>query len=43
MFDFAPVGLVVALVGIAYVALIGWRLIPGGAHHGEHALLDRRP
>ena len=28
MFDFAPVGLVVALVGIAYVALIGWRLIP---------------
>jgi di/tricarboxylate transporter len=29
MFDFAPVGLVVAVVGIAYVALIGWRLIPG--------------
>ena len=28
MFDFAPVGVVVALVGIAYVALIGWRLIP---------------
>ena len=28
MFDFAPVGLVVAMVGIAYVALIGWRLIP---------------
>ena len=28
MFDFAPVGLVVAAVGIAYVALIGWRLIP---------------
>lgn len=28
MFDFAPVGLVVALVGVAYVALIGWRLIP---------------
>ena len=28
MFDFAPVGLVVAVVGIAYVALIGWRLIP---------------
>ncbi|MBK8439723.1 MAG: SLC13 family permease [Rhodobacter sp.] len=28
MFDFAPVGLVVSLVGIAYVALFGWRLIP---------------
>jgi di/tricarboxylate transporter len=28
MFDFAPVGLVVALAGLAYVALIGWRLIP---------------
>ena len=28
MLDFAPVGVVVALVGIAYVALIGWRLIP---------------
>lgn len=29
MFDFAPVGLAVAIVGVAYVALIGWRLIPG--------------
>ncbi len=28
MFDFAPVGLVVAVVGIAFVALVGWRLIP---------------
>ena len=28
MFDFAPVGLVVAAVGIAFVALAGWRLIP---------------
>ena len=28
MFDFAPVGLVVAIVGIAYVTLVGWRLIP---------------
>lgn len=28
MFDFAPVGSVVAIVGIAFVALIGWRLIP---------------
>ena len=28
MFDFAAVGLVVALVGVAYVALVGWRLLP---------------
>ena len=28
MFDFAPVGLVVAIAGIAFVALFGWRLIP---------------
>ena len=28
MFDFAPVGLAVAIVGVAYVALLGWRLIP---------------
>lgn len=28
MFDFAPVGLVVAIAGVAFVALIGWRLIP---------------
>ena len=34
MFDFAPVGLAVAAVGVAYVALIGWRLIPGS--RGEH-------
>ncbi len=38
MFDFAPVGGVTALAGLAFVALIGWRLIPtpdGGAG-GEH-------
>ncbi|WP_424984145.1 SLC13 family permease [Maritalea sp. S77] len=28
MFDFAPVGLIVAIIGIAFVATIGWRLIP---------------
>ncbi len=28
MFDFAPVGLTVAAVGIAFVALFGWRLLP---------------
>ncbi len=28
MFDFAPVGVAVALVGVTFVALIGWRLVP---------------
>jgi di/tricarboxylate transporter len=28
MFDFAPVGGVAAIAGLAFVALIGWRLIP---------------
>ncbi|HEY5598835.1 MAG TPA: SLC13 family permease, partial [Kiloniellales bacterium] len=28
MFDFAPVGLGVAVVGVAFVALLGWRLLP---------------
>ncbi len=28
MFDFAPVGLAVALVGLAFIALVGWRMIP---------------
>ena len=28
MFDFAPVGIVAATAGLAFVALIGWRLIP---------------
>jgi di/tricarboxylate transporter len=28
MFDFAPVGIAVATAGIAYVAFLGWRLIP---------------
>jgi len=28
MFDFAPVGLAVAVVGIAFVSLIGWRFLP---------------
>ena len=28
MFDFSPVGLAVAVAGVLFVALIGWRLIP---------------
>jgi len=35
MFDFTPVGSVCALVGVAFIALVGWRLIP--AARGEHA------
>jgi di/tricarboxylate transporter len=30
MFDFAPVGMVVAIAGVLFVALVGWRLIPVG-------------
>lgn len=29
MFDFAPVGFVCAAVGILFVAIIGWRMVPG--------------
>jgi di/tricarboxylate transporter len=28
MFDFAPVGIACAVTGVAFVALIGWRLLP---------------
>ena len=28
MFDFAPAGVAVAVVGVAFVALVGWRLVP---------------
>ena len=34
MFDFAPVGIVCALVGVVFIALIGWRLIPSS--RSEH-------
>ena len=42
MFDFTPVGLVCATVGVAYVALIGWRLIPDARrqHDASKELLD---
>ncbi|MFD0979448.1 SLC13 family permease [Tropicimonas aquimaris] len=40
MFDFAPVGGVVALAGLCFVALIGWRLIPKA--EGEGALSETR-
>ena len=35
MFDFAPVGLACAVVGVAYVALIGWRLLPSERHSAD--------
>ncbi len=31
MFDFTPVGLTVALVGLVFVALVGWRMVPSRA------------
>ncbi|MFN3842218.1 MAG: SLC13 family permease [Rehaibacterium terrae] len=34
MFDFAPVGVVVAAVGVAFVALLGWRLVPARRQGG---------
>ena len=35
MFDFAPVGIACAAVGVAYVALIGWRLLPKGRQQSD--------
>ena len=40
MFDFAPVGGVVAVVGLLFVALVGWRLIP--KVEGDGALSEVR-
>lgn len=34
MFDFAPVGGIAAIAGLAFVALVGWRLIPARADGG---------
>ena len=49
MFDFAPVGLAVALAGVAYIVTVGWRLIPedrsgrgcGGGELRGHGLRHR--
>lgn len=30
MFDYTPVGIVVALIGMVYLSTVGWRLIPRG-------------
>ncbi len=37
MFDFAPVGIVAALAGLLFVAVIGWRLIPIQKEEGNAA------
>ncbi|MCZ7563470.1 MAG: SLC13 family permease [Burkholderiales bacterium] len=34
MFDFTPVGLAVAAVGVVFVALVGWRLVPARKQAG---------
>ena len=40
MFDFAPVGGITALVGLAFVALVGWRLIPTAAATVSDSAMD---
>ncbi len=35
MFDFTPVGLIIAVVGVAFISLAGWRLIPVREAGGE--------
>ena len=42
MFDFAPVGIVVATAGVVFVALAGWRLLPSSrsAENPAKALSD---
>ena len=42
MFHFAPVGGIIAVAGLAFVALLGWRLIPKGAQKkpGTEALFQ---
>ena len=39
MFDFAPVGGVTAIAGLAFVAIVGWRLIPTAGHDAATATL----
>lgn len=42
MFDFAPVGLVIALIGLIYLSTIGWRLLPSTtASSGDSPLKGR--
>lgn len=34
MFDFTPIGLAVAIAGVLFVALVGWRLVPARKQSG---------
>lgn len=50
MFDFAPVGVAVALAGVAFIAAVGWRLVParkslasGGFETGSYLTEVRVP
>lgn len=42
MFDFAPVGLACAAIGVLFVTTVGWRLIPAdrGKHDASRELFD---
>lgn len=42
MFDFAPVGLAVAVAGIIFVSVIGWRLLPNRTSIDEHEAAIRK-
>jgi len=40
MFDFTPVGLVTALAGVAFIAAVGWRLVPARTGSDAADLFD---
>ena len=40
MFDFTPVGGAVALAGLLFMALVGWRLVPKRRAEGSESLFD---
>jgi di/tricarboxylate transporter len=40
MFDFAPVGGAVALAGLAFIVLVGWRLLPADRRGASDQALD---
>lgn len=40
MFDFAPVGAVVAIAGLAFMVSVGWRLVPRRQSSGEEGLFE---
>ena len=42
MFDFAPVGLAVAVAGVAFVSLLGWRLLPSRTSIADHEMEIRQ-